>query len=144
MKIILDKIERISISIAILIFASGCFIQGGSFLLPAFFIAGMLGIWVQERIRKRKAGVKSRIGRHAVVMSGADCIQACSVVGASDGADGISTHHMGDRQHSWMSMDSGTYEPSTMFDIGSSHACNIDGSPMCGSTDIHGNPYGVT
>ncbi|WP_322014912.1 hypothetical protein [Paraburkholderia sp. J12] len=21
---------------------------------------------------------------------------------------------------------------------------NIDGSPMCGSTDIHGNPYGVT
>ncbi len=77
MKIILDKIERISISIAILIFASGCFIQGGSFLLPAFFIAGMLG-------------------------------------------------------------------PSTMFDIGSSHACNIDGSPMCGSTDIHGNPYGVT
>jgi hypothetical protein len=24
------------------------------------------------------------------------------------------------------------------------HCCNIDGSPMCGDTDIHGNPYGVT
>lgn len=24
------------------------------------------------------------------------------------------------------------------------HLVNIDGTPMCGDTDIHGNPYGVT
>ena len=24
------------------------------------------------------------------------------------------------------------------------HTVNIDGTPMCGDTDIHGNPYGVT
>jgi hypothetical protein len=33
---------------------------------------------------------------------------------------------------------------SVFSDSGFSHSCNINGSPMCGGVDIHGNPFGVT
>lgn len=259
MKIALDKIERISIYIVILIFAAGCFIQGSSFLLPAFFVAGMIGIWVQERRRKNREDLKtaymtayiknrstttgdiSMAGTASVAMNpsnkhksildkierfygriavlvfaiGFGClltveyfkdsfvdkdfgVQVCIVTtffafffglffqerkrrkqealtnayrkicienrsiamhnaAMHNGMDMTTTHmpnaaatafsssddfYLTSSHQSQMNMDDYSY--SWQSTDNANHASNIDGSPICGATDIHGNPYGVT
>ena len=136
---ILDKTERFYGRIAVLIFVIGCLFQGGIFLLPSFFMAGMFGLFFQERKRRKKETLMTACRNICVEntsiathMSNATATDFSS----SDNSYRTSLNHsqieIGDHSYSWQSTDN------------TNHASNIDGSAMCGATDIHGNPYGVT
>ncbi|MCC7005576.1 MAG: hypothetical protein IT497_02885 [Ottowia sp.] len=163
-KNILDKIEPFCGRIALLIFAVGlCCLLTVEYFKDFFInedfgvqifsvttsVAFLFGLFFQERIRRKQEALSNAYRsvcaeNRSIAMCGVDMdMTDTHMVSATEAAFSSSDDsYLTSAHYGHMSMDD--YSPAWESTDSTSNTCNIDGSPMCGFTDINGNPYGVT